>query len=249
MRPVLLAAAGLALLAPAAFASGGGMSANWGGQGATAPGRAYTYVTLPTERGTLLAAVQRRTGEVDRWRHFKGRYGVPQVGYDGAMTGLSADGRVLVLAEIPRAFPIRRTRLLVLDPTRFHRLERFSFPGWHSVTAISPHGRYVYLQRYTAPLRDPSRSEVVVFDRGRPGAPRALSAPASGLPTARVSDGRWAYTLNQGDASWVQALDTVTQRVRRFEVPRLRGNDLVRLRLEGDRLHVGRAATLTVAGG
>jgi len=248
MRLLLLLAA-VALVVPAvAFASGGGMSANWGGQGATAPGRAYTYVTLPTERGTLLAAVQRRSGEVDRWRHFKGRYGVPQVDYDGAMTGLSADGRVLVLMQVPRTFPIRRTRILILDPTRFHRIERFSFPGWYSVSAISPHGRYVYLQRYTAPRRDSTRSEVVVLDRGNPGAPEAISAPASGLPTSRVSDGRWAYTLNQGDASWVQALDTVTRRVRRFPVPQLRGNDLVRLRLDGDRLHVGKAATLTVGG-
>ncbi|MDA0181483.1 hypothetical protein OJ997_14355 [Solirubrobacter phytolaccae] len=238
-----------ALLVPAvAHASGGGMSANWGGQGASAPGRVYTYVTLPTERGTLVAAVQRWSGEIDRWRHFSGRYGVPQVGYDGSMTGLSADGRVLVLTEIPRTFPIRRTRLLIMNPTRFHRIERFSFPGWYSVTAISPHGRYVYLQRYTAPSRDPSRSEVVVFDRGNPGAPEAISAPASGLPTARATDGRWAYTLNQGDASWVQALDTVTQRVRRFEVPRLRGNDLVRLRLNGNRLRVGKTVTLTVPG-
>lgn len=245
MRLILLLAA--ALLAPAAaYASGGGMSANWGGQGATAPGRAYTYVTLPTERGTLVAAVQRRTGEVDRWRHFKRRYGVPQVGFDGAMTGLSADGRVLVLMEMPRTFPARRTRLLILDPTRFRRLERFNFPGWYSVSAISPHGRYVYLQRYTAPLRDPTRSEVVVLDRGDPGAPEPISAPASGLPTSHVSDGRWAYTLNQGEASWVQAIDTVTGRVRRFDVPRQRGNDIVRLRLDGDRLHVGDRTTLTV---
>ena len=247
MRVLLLVAATL-VVPTVALASGGGMSANWGGQGATAPGRAYTYVTLPTERGTLLAAVQRRTGEIDRWRRFSRRYGVPQVAYDGSMTGLSADGRVLVLSELPRTYPIRRTRLLIMDPTRFRRIERFSFPGWYSASAISPHGRYVYLQRYTAPLRDPSRSEVVVLDRGNPGAPEPLSAPASGLPTSHVSDGRWAYTLNQGDASWVQALDTVTQRVRRFDVPRLRGNDLVRLRLDGDRLHVGKAVTLTVAG-
>ncbi|MDA0172049.1 hypothetical protein OJ998_23305 [Solirubrobacter taibaiensis] len=243
MRIALVVAA--ALLGPAtAHASGGGIPvANWGGNGATAPGRAFTYIVLPSGRGSLVQAVHREGGAVDRWKHLPRRYGAPVAAYDGAMTGLSADGRVLVLAEIPAVYPVRRTRLLVLRATNFEELGRFSLPGPYTVTAISPHGRYVYLRRLTAPNRDPLRSELVVLDRAEPGAPRAIAGELTARPSARVSDGRWAYTLFQRDRSWVEGLDTVTQATRRWEVPGLRGNDLVKPRLDGELLHVG---TLTL---
>ena len=245
MRIALLAAA-LWLMPAAALASGGVMGGNWGGTGASVPGRAYTYIALPMDRGTLVQAVRRDGGRVDRWTHLNRELGVPQVAIDGAMTGLSADGQVLVLSGMQAYRPIGWARFQVLNATTFRSLGRFGFPGRYAVAAISPHGRYVYLRRYTAPYKDPHRFELTVLDRGSPGAPRAITGVTSGLPASSVSDGRWTYTLFQRDGSWVEGLDTVTQATRRWEVPGLRGNDLVRLRLEGDRLHVGSHATLTL---
>ncbi len=246
MRLTLLLVAVALLVPAAAHASGGGLGSTWGGQGATAPGRAFTYVALPSGKGALIGAVQRRGGEVARWRHLPRQYAIPQAAYDGSTTGLSADGHVLVLLEIQARFPIRRTRVLVLDATTLATIERFSFPGRYGVCALSPHGRYVYLRRSTAPLRDPSRSELVVLDRGRPGAPVPITRPASAYPMAHVSDGRHAFTYFQGTAAnWVQALDTVTRRIRRYDAPRMPTEELD-LRLDGDRLHVGGRAMINV---
>ena len=85
-----------------------------------------------------------------------------------------------------------------------------------------------------------------VLDRGNPGAPEPIGAPYTGVPAARASDGRWAFTLYQGEASWVHALDTVTRTTRRFDVPRLRGNDLTTLTLRGGTLRVGDVAAIPV---
>lgn len=206
----------LALLASAAHASGGGIpSPNWGGKGATAPGRAFTYIALPSGRGSLVQASRRKGGAVDRWLHLRRRYGIPVAAYDGSMTGLSADGRVLVLAELPGVYPVRRTRLLILRATNFEELGRFSFPGQYVVTALSPHGRYVYLRRSTAPERDPLRTELTVLDRGNPGAPEVIASARSGTPIAYRSDGRWATTRFRGKPSWLERLDTVTRSVTR----------------------------------
>ncbi|MBE2319237.1 hypothetical protein DVA67_024890 [Solirubrobacter sp. CPCC 204708] len=235
------------LLVPAPHASGGGIpSAAWGGAGASAPGGKLTYIVLPSGRGSLVQAVHRDGGSVDLWKQLPRRYGVPMAAYDGTMTGLSADGRVLVLAEVPGVFPVRRTRLLVLRTRGFRELERFSLSGHYAVVAISPHGRYVYLRRLTAPTRNPLRTELVVLDRGEPGAPRPIGGESADIPSSSVSDGRWTYTLFQRDGSWVQGLDTVTQATRRWEVPGVPGNDLMRLRLENGSLHVGAKASFTV---
>ena len=155
MRIALFVVA-LWLMPAAAVASGGMMGGSWGGTGASAPGRAYTYVALPMDRGTLIQAVRRDGGRVDRWKHLNRRLGVPQVALDGAMTGLSADGHVLVLSEVQAYLPIGWARLQVLDATTFRSLGRFGFPGRYTVAAISPHGRYVYLRRYPSPYEAPA---------------------------------------------------------------------------------------------
>ena len=85
-----------------------------------------------------------------------------------------------------------------------------------------------------------------MLDRGSPGAPRAITGVTSGLPASSVSDGRWTYTLFQRDGSWAEGLDTVTQATRRWEVPGLRGGNLVRLRLAGRTLRVGDKASIAV---
>src|SRR4051794_19677023 len=119
MRRVLaIGGCGLGLLLGlpgAAPGAGGPVSPIQGGAGASAPGGDVTYVAIGVRGGTLVQRVRRAGGAVDGWRVLPGSYGVPGVAYDGSATGLSADGRTLVLAANQRRYPPRTTRLAVLD--------------------------------------------------------------------------------------------------------------------------------------
>src|SRR6202035_577036 len=79
-----------------------------------------------------------------------GLYGIPGAAYDGTLTGLSADGRTLILAQVPTAYPVRMTRLLVLDTRRMRIERRVVLRGWSGVDAISPNGRWMYLIHYAS---------------------------------------------------------------------------------------------------
>src|SRR4051812_13508427 len=110
----LLVVLGVLMAAPAtALAAGGPVPPVPGGAGATAPVvPEYGYVAVPAGRDTVVQAIWRPAAEVQRTRMLRGRWGVPGVTYDGATTGLSADGRTLVLASLDARSP---TKLLVLD--------------------------------------------------------------------------------------------------------------------------------------
>jgi hypothetical protein len=64
------------------------------------------------------------------------------------VTGLAADGRTLVLAELLGGAVPRTTRLLVLDTPRLAVRTRVALPGWSIVDAISPDARWLYLIHY-----------------------------------------------------------------------------------------------------
>jgi murein peptide amidase A len=104
-------------------------------------------------------------------------------------------------------------------------------PGFHSLHAVSPDGSRAYLTRYL-PRRSIAYFELHALDlaSGRllPGS-LASSAEAEqqmeGLPITRASspDGRWAYTLydGNGEASFLLALDTASGRLERVDLPQL----------------------------
>jgi hypothetical protein len=214
---IVLLAAGLAVPA-VARADGGPVGPVQGGAGVGAPGSPTRYLTVTVPGWTVLE----RVGEhgVDSWQTLRGQFGVPGAAFDGSTTGLSADGRTLVLAGFPRRYPPRRTPLLVLRLKRFgaHVRERLSLPGWFTVDAISPGGRRLYLIHYTHP-NDVLRYEVRAYDlRARRLLPTPIVDPREpdekmqGQPYARVTsaDGRWAYTLyaRAEGAPFIHALDT-----------------------------------------
>jgi hypothetical protein len=211
--------AGLALAAPAAGADGGGPFTPYlGGYGASAPGGTSVYITLPQRDGTLVERFDRRAGAVLDWRTIRGSYGVPAAAGDGSTTGLSADGHRLVLAEVPRTIPPKRTRLVLLTGG-LHVIKRITLPGAFSVDAISPDGRWLYLIHYSSPRRNILRYEVRAYDlpAGRLLAkpvidPREPDEDMRGTAVTRVMshDGRWAYTLysRPKGAPFVHALDT-----------------------------------------
>src|SRR5438067_670280 len=93
-------------------------------------------------RGTI---VRSRDGD-GRWvsARLPGHYGVPVVAYDGAASGLSADGRTLVLVRPRTRFPETSTRMAILA-TRTLRVERYvRLRGDFIFDAMSPDGRWIY---------------------------------------------------------------------------------------------------------
>ncbi len=130
-----------ALAAPAAaWGAGGPVPAVQGGPGVGVAGGAMNYVAVAVGRRTLVEQVLRPGGGIGRTRLIGGRYGVPGVAYDNATAGLSADGRTLVLAEVLDRFPVRRTRLVVLDAHGVRVVRRIALPGWSRSTRSRPTG-------------------------------------------------------------------------------------------------------------
>jgi hypothetical protein len=246
---------GMAMLALAAFpvaAHGdGGMGTMAAPAGVIGGGSPYRYVAIQPRLGgapTLVERIDVDGGKVDRWWYLRGRYVVPAVAYDGTGGGLSADGRTLVLTQLPapRRYPQKWSRFAVLDtalqlrhPSRSgerrprHAISRFSLRGVYSFDAISPDGETIYLIHYL-PSRGPIAYEVRAFDlsTGRllPDPivdPEEAGERMQGLPITRAMspDGRWAYTLYDGNGKepFLHALDTVRGRAVCLDLPQLEG--------------------------
>lgn len=187
--------------------------------GVTTPGGEDRYVTLGARSGTVVARVQQDGGEVIRSRSLEGEFTVPAVAYDGSPSGLSADGRTLVLIRPRTTFPQRKTTFAVLGAKRLDTRESVTLAGDFRFDAISPDGSRVYLIEYLS-RSDPTRYEVRAYDT-RSG--RLLAKPIvdpneppgemRGYPITRAVSraGRWAYTLYDGGGEhpFVHALDTL----------------------------------------
>jgi hypothetical protein len=250
MRRSLIAVLALFVVSPFvtdAHAAGGpvaGLDAGPGG--VTAAGDSSRYVTLPTEKGTLLARIRRAGGQVERWRVLPRTLVIPAVAYDGTATGLSGDGGTLVLASPRAGFPRRHSRFVVLDARRLRSRFAFRLRGDFTLDAVSPDGRRLFLIEQTS-RRDPSRYAVRTYDVGtrrldpRPVVdPAEADEPMRGSPIARASsaDGRWAYTLYDGNGThpFIHALDTAQARARCIDLDQLAGReDLPSLGLTVDR--------------
>ncbi len=234
-----------AVLVPSALADGlpvEGVDASLSGVSGTGPGEPR-YVTLPAEKGTVVAAVDPADGQVQRSRYLPGRFTVPVVAYDGSASGLSADGSTLVLIRPRVAFPRKTTTFAVLGAKRLHPRDVLTLRGDYSFDALSPDGRWLFLVEYLS-KRDPSRYLVRLYDleRGRmlPDPvidPREVGDVMRGMPVTRDSspDGRFAYTLydGAGEHPFIHALDTVGQTARCIDLHGLMGFErLGELRLD-----------------
>jgi hypothetical protein len=183
----------------------------------SAPGGDVEYVAKRAKRDTVLRAQRLDGGPVLRSLDLGGRYSVPAVAYDGSPSGLSADGRTLVLINPRKRWPRKRTTFAVVDARRMELRRHIRLRGDFSFDAISPDGRLVYLIEYLSP-RDVTAYAVRAYDmRARRLFKEPVVDPSepdedmSGVPLSRVSDaeGRWAYTLYSGaEHPFVHALDT-----------------------------------------
>jgi hypothetical protein len=123
----------------------------------------------------------------------------------------------------------------VLDTARLAVRAALTLPGWSTVDAISPDGRWLYLIHYAS--LDIRKYEVLAYDLP---ARRLLAAPVvdprdrgegmTGVPVNRVmsADGRWAYTLYRRPSGvpFVHALDTTGRRAICIDLPPLSNLDL-----------------------
>ena len=220
-RLLLLGSLVCALCIPAsrAWAAGPPLPSSVSGKaGAVAPGGSERLITSRAGDETLVSAVRRAGGAVLRSRTIGGRWRIAPVAFDGSTTGLAADGRVLVLARPVRRFPPASTHLAVLDARELVVRRELSLPGFFTMDAISPDGRWLYLIQYA---HDENfldyRVRALDIRTGRLAArdvvdPREPGEQMGGLPFTRAlsRDGRWAYTLyGGGEETFIHALDTV----------------------------------------
>ncbi|MEA2217757.1 MAG: hypothetical protein QOJ35_383 [Solirubrobacteraceae bacterium] len=215
------ALATLAILAPAAPATGAGspLPNEDSPSGVLARDGQFRYLSVSLRNRTAVLQQRAATGIVSSRVDLRGRFGIPLVAFDTTAGGISADGGTLVLIRPRTGFPRRRTTLAIVGTKRWLRLRRpITLRGDFSYDALSPDGRALFLINYISP-RDPSKYRVRVYDLVRNRLepkpivdPRESPDAMNGVPLTRVMsrDGRWAYTLydGQGDKPFIHALDT-----------------------------------------
>jgi hypothetical protein len=202
------------------------------------------YATVDAARGTVALRIETVGGEVDRSIYLDEAFGVPAVAEDGASSGLSGDGRTLVLTQPRRGFPRDASTFAVLDAERLQQREEITLEGDFGFDAISPDGRLLYLIRYTD-RRDPSSYEVRAYDRERERLlpdrivdPDEPDEAMTGWPLTRAvsPDGRWAYTLynsfERGHPPFIHALDTEGAVAQCIDLDAFAGDDARLWRLE-----------------
>jgi hypothetical protein len=218
----------LALMVPQVTLAAGGPVPPVQGSYIGVPGSPYRYAAFQAGSNTVVKRQEAGAEAAVSELRVSGHYGIPAVDYSGSMTGLSADGRTLILAGVPASIPPPATRLLVLDTAPLAVRARLTLPGWSTVDAISPNGRWLYLIHY--PSSNISRYEVLAYDLS---ARRLLAKPIvdprdrgeamTGFPINRVmsAGGRWAYTLyfRPSGAPFVHALDTTGRRAVCIDLP------------------------------
>jgi hypothetical protein len=219
--------------------------------GVTAPGSSDRFFAIQSGRQTVVMSVYRDGGRLEAHVALPGAFTIPAVAQDGTTTGLSANGRTLVLVRPRLTYRQRRTHLAVLDARTLRIRRMVTLRGDFSVDALSPDGRSLYLIQYTSP-NDPLAYAVrslnlrtAKLDPGEIVDPRERDEAMHGLPVTRATsaDGRWAYTLYDGAGStpFVHALDTRARAARCIDLPALpAGVDItgVSLVLRGPQLQV-----------
>ena len=248
----------LALLAAITAGAGGANGSpyspglDYGWEGVRAPSGEVRYVTLGTPKSTMVAAISVRGGRVLRSRAVRGFYGVPLIAYDGTTSGLSGDGRTLVLATYgPLPGDLGSTRFLALRSKNLKPYRLVELGGSWSFDALSPDGKRLYLVEHISAGPSPKyrvRAYDLAAGRLLPNAviDRLVSkAIMGGQPVTRATTpgGRWAYTLyaRVKGKPFVHALDTARRQAFCIDLPLKLGEAAqmrLRLRLRSDVLTV-----------
>jgi hypothetical protein len=202
----------------------------------------WRFLAMPRQGRTAVMVQQVSRGDLIQSNLLRGHFVVPAVAYDGSASGLSANGHRLVLIQPRTRFPRPDTTFAVLDARGLRVRRTLRLKGDFSFDALSPDGRLLYLIQYLS-RRDPTQYQVRVYDlRRRRLAPEPIVDPREepgemyGLPITRAvsPDGRWAYTLYDGqEHPFIHALDTTGRRAVCIDLDALHGvRGLYDLRLE-----------------
>jgi hypothetical protein len=215
---LLLALAALAV-ARASSAAGPSLPAIDGGTGIATLDGTVRYVARL--RGTATQLRQRTDGGTARTVSLPGGWGIQLATLDGGLTGLSPNGRVLVLSDNvhPGGTLRPRSRFAVIDTEKLAVTKQIGLRGDFSVDALSPRGDLLYLIHHLS-QDGAAKYQVRAYDlrAGRllPGViadKRQAGWLMAGFPVARATgrDGGWVYTLYRQDDNYpfVHALDTV----------------------------------------
>jgi hypothetical protein len=189
----------------------------------------------------VVQRVRRDTAAVVDYSLLRGQFGVAGAAYDGSTTGLSADGRTLVLVGMAGNYPPTQTQLAVLDAVHLRAHARIALKGFFTVDAISPTGRWLYLIRYRS-ATNTNDYEVRAYDLVKQQLlvkpvldPRQPGEKMHGVPVTRTisADGRWAYTFySRGSAApFIHALDTAGRTAFCVDLPAQLGADTSNIRL------------------
>jgi hypothetical protein len=209
-------------LVPAAGAVGPSLPAVEGGAGIPAATGDVRYVTHLVKSSTRLQ--ERIDGRVARTARAAGAWGVQLATLDGQLTGLSANGRVLVLSDNvrPTGSLRARSRFAVVETRTLEVTATIVLRGDYTVDALSPNGDTLYLIHHVSQA-DATKYQVQAYDldanRLLPGViadKRQEGWTMAGFPVTRATSasGRWVYTLYRQDTNYpfIHALDTLEHR-------------------------------------
>ncbi len=207
-----------AVLTGTARADGGPIFNDFGGlQGIQTPS-GYRYVMIDGNEGVFLLRIA-PDQHVAAYRPLPGRYTIPAVAMDRTTSGLSADGKTLILVQPRFRYGRHHTRFLILSLPGMHVREAVTLRGDFTFDAMAPDASVLYFIHYLS-KRDPTRYQVRAFDTEGgnlvAGAIVDRSEPDEemrGYPVSRVTsaDGRYAYTFYDGGGNtpFVHVLDTI----------------------------------------
>jgi hypothetical protein len=241
----------MALATPPAGAAGPPLPSGYSGRhGVALPGGGERIVARRAGAGTLLIAGART-------HRLAGRWSIAAVTVSGGTTGLSADGRTLVLVRPQRDFPPMSTHLAIIDARSFKLRRTIHLNGFFTLDAVAPDGGTAYLLQY--PTQDFLDYRVRALDTATGGFaahdivdPREPDEQMGGLPYRRTTGpgGRWVYTLyGGGTETFIHALDTVGKTAACIDLEMLPDDgDLSRVQLQlnadASRLRVRKAGSV-----
>jgi hypothetical protein len=187
-----------------------------GGPGIAAP-NGVRYVARLSGPATKVLA--NRDGETLRSVSVPGHWGLQAATLAGGLTGLSGDGRLLVLTPPTRGESVDLSTFALVRTPALTTAGTIRLHGDFTVDALSPDGRTLYLIQHLVG-RDVSRYQVRAYDvPARKLLQRVVADKRQagwtmrGFPVARAAtgDGGKVYTLYSNDNNYpfVHALDTV----------------------------------------
>jgi hypothetical protein len=223
-----------AVLAPAAAAAG------------PAPGESGSLATGSARYRAVVHGASTVVSTPEASQRLQGAWAFPRVTFGGAVGGLSADGKTLVLVRRTHGALASPTRFALLDPRTLRLRSTVSIPGRFAFDALSPDASTLYLIEYVSVLGE-LRYRVRAYDVASGRLRKQVIADKrsgwtamQGEPLARATSpaGDRVYTLYGNDAQpFVHALDVAQGYAVCVDLPLRPGAVTgLRLRLRGTRL-------------